>query len=98
MTFPIEPLYDRVFVKKDEDTVTENGFVLPETVKGRMPTGTVVAVGPGHLNVEHGNYVPIPVKVGDRVYVKEFSGYIVRFRGEEAHVFQAMEIIGKVND
>ena len=96
--FPIQPLYDQVFIKKDDDEMTETGLHLPQTVKGRMPTGIVVATGPGHLNVETGEYVALPVQPGDRVYVKEFSGYMIRFRGHEVHVFKGMEIVGKVID
>jgi len=96
--FGIKPLYDQVFVKKDDAEVTETGLHLPQTVKGRMPIGTVVAVGPGHLNVESGEYVPLPVKVGDKVYVKEFSGYMIRFREQEVHLFKGMEIVGVLTD
>jgi len=95
MSFPIKPLFDRVFVKKDSSDKTETGFHLPQTVKGRAATGTVVAIGDGHLNIETGRFVPLNLKVGDRVYVKEFSGYTIRFGEEEVHVFHENEIIGK---
>jgi putative endonuclease len=96
MGFPIKPLFDRVFVKKDSADKTESGFHLPQTVKGRAVTGTVVAVGDGHLNIDTGEFVPLVLNVGDRVYVKEFSGYTIRWEGEEVYVFQAGEIIGKL--
>lgn len=94
MSFPIRPLYDQVFVKKDEAETTESGFHLPQSVKGRAVTGTVVAVGPGLLSPYLGKYLPMQVKVGDRVYLKEFSGWIIRYQGEEVHVFKEGEIIG----
>lgn len=96
MSFTIKPLFDRVFVKKDNADKTESGFHLPQSVKGRAVTGTVVAVGDGHLNVETGEFVPLILKEGDRVYVKEFSGYTIRWNNEEVYVFQAGEIIGKL--
>jgi len=96
MSFPIKPLFDRVFVKKDSADKTESGFHLPQSVKGRAVTGTIVAVGDGHLNVDTGAWVPLNLLVGDRVYVKEFSGYTIRWADEEVHVFQAGEIIGKL--
>lgn len=92
--FPIKPLFDRVFVKKDNADTTSSGFHLPETVKGRAVTGTVVAVGDGHLGANTGEFIPCCCKVGDRVYVKEFSGYTIRWEGEEVHVFQDGEILG----
>lgn len=96
MSFAIKPLFDRVFVKKDSADKTESGLHLPQTVKGRAVTGTVVAVGDGHLNAETGKWVPLCLEVGDRVYVKEFTGYTIRWNDEEVHVFQAGEIIGKL--
>jgi len=94
--FPIEPLFDRVFVRKDETKQTNSGFHLPETIKGRAPTGTVVAVGPGRFSVEHDRYVPLQLKVGDRVFVKQFDGYVVKYGEHHVHVFSENEIIGKV--
>lgn len=94
--FPIEPLFDRVFVKKDAADKTESGFHLPQTVKGRAVTGTVVAVGAGRYSVDQGKFVPMTLKVGDRVYVKEFTGYTIRYEDEEVFVFQENEIIGKL--
>jgi len=94
--FPIEPLFDRVFVKKDGADKTESGFHLPQSVKGRAVTGTVVAAGPGRFSVDQGKWVPMSIKTGDRVYVKEFSGYTIRFEDEEVFVFQENEVIGKL--
>lgn len=97
MSFPIEPLFDRVFVKKDETKKTESGLHLPETVKGRAQTGVVVAVGPGLRN-HLGEYLPPCVKVGDRVYIAEFHGKIVRYKDQEVFIFNENEIIGKLRD
>jgi co-chaperonin GroES (HSP10) len=94
MSFPIEPLFDRVFVKKDEAKKTESGLHLPETVKGRAVTGIVVAVGPGQRN-HLGKFLPTCVKTGDRVFLKEFSGYIIKYKDEEEiFVFNENELIG----
>lgn len=97
--FPIEPLMDRVFVKKDDMLVDKaTGFHLPQTVKGRAQTGTVVAAGPGYLDTNSGKFYPMQLKVGDRVFLKEFDGYIIRYDGHEAFVFSEREILGKVLD
>jgi chaperonin GroES len=96
--FPIEPLFDRVFVKKDSAEKTESGFHLPQTVKGRAVTGTVVAAGQGRLNNDTGKFMPLTLKAGDRVYVKEFTGYTIRYNDEEVFVFLENEIIGKLVD
>lgn len=94
--FPIQPTFDRVFVKKDEAEQTKSGFHLPETIKGRSPTGTVVAVGPGRFSVEYDRHVPIQFKVGDRVFVKQFDGYTITYGSHTVHVFAEHEILGKI--
>ena len=95
--FPVEPLFDRVFVKKDSADMDESGlFHLPETVKGRAQTGTVVAAGQGYFDTTSGEFRPMQLKVGDRVFVKEFDGYIVRYKGHEVFVFLEKEILGKL--
>ena len=94
--FPIEPLLDRVFVKKDNAEKTESGFHLPQTVKGRAVIGTVVAAGPGRVSNDTGKFLPMNIKEGDRVYVKEFTGYTIRYNDEEVFVFLENEIIGKL--
>ena len=97
MQFPVEPLFDRVFVKKDNSSMTKSGFHLPETVKGRSVLGTVVAVGPGIRNPD-GEYIKPYVKVGDRVFLREFTGYVVNWGEEQVHVFLENEILGVVRE
>lgn len=96
--FPIEPLFDNVFVVKDKFEQTETGLHLPQTIKGRAQFGTVLAVGPGHLNVESATFVPCSVKKGDRVFLREFGGSIIRYKDIEFFVFKEMELLGVLND
>jgi chaperonin GroES len=94
VNFPVQPLFDNVFIEKDDATTTASGLHLPQSVKGRAVTGTVVAVGPGHLNVDTGAYVPCSVKIGTRCFLREFSGYIIRYKEHELFVFKESEILG----
>lgn len=101
--FPIEPLMDRVFIRKDDmdvviDEQTGTKFHVPQSVKGRAQTGTVVAVGPGYLDTQTGKFYPMTVKVGDRVFVHEFTGTIIDYDGHKVHVFMEKEIVGRVID
>lgn len=96
MSFGIKPLYDQVFVKKSEDATTSTGIHLPQSVKGRAKTGEVIAVGPGLLSPFTGGYLPMQVKVGDSVFLKEFSGTIINWDGEEVHCLKENEIIGTI--
>lgn len=96
MSFGIKPLFDRVFVKKDDEETLKPGgaIIMPKSVKGRCEYGTVVAVGEGMRSTEDGRYITPVVEIGDRVFVKAFSGYTIRYLEEEVHVFQENEIIG----
>lgn len=96
--FGVQPLFDRVFVKKDDASTTKSGFHLPETVKGRAVLGTVVAVGPGMRSQEDGKYITPCVKIGDRVFLREFTGYVVNWEGEQVFVYQENELIGVVKE
>ena len=96
--FPIQPLFDRVFIKKDDASTTKSGIHLPETVKGRAVLGMVVAVGPGMRSSENGEFIKPCVAVGDRVFLRDFSGYIINYNDESVHVFQENEIIGIVKN
>jgi len=95
--FPIEPILDRIIVKKDS-AEKESGFHLPDSVKGRSKTGTVIAVGPGRINLETGEHLPLAVKAGDRVVLKEFDGYRLDWEGETYAIFTEDEIIGKLRE
>lgn len=46
----IRPLYDRVVVKrKEEETVSAGGIVLPGSAKEKPTQGEVIAVGTGKV-------------------------------------------------
>ena len=96
--FPVQPLFDNVFVKKDDASTTESGLHLPQSIKGRAVTGTVVAVGPGHLDAETAKFVPCGVKVGDRVFLRAFDGSIIRYAGFEVFGFKEADILGVLDE
>lgn len=94
MTFPIEPILDRIIVQKDK-AVQEGVALLPDSVKGLSNLATVVAVGPGRINLETGEHLPLAVEAGDRVWLKEYDGYRFDLGSETYFVFTENEIIGK---
>lgn len=70
----IEPLADRVIVKRDpEITQTPGGIFIPDTCTDKPMVGTIVAVGPGRTN-ESGTIIPMNVVVGDRVLFAQYAG------------------------
>lgn len=79
----LEPLYDRVIIKPQEESQTKSGIVIPDSVKGEAPQiGTVIAVGPGRLD-DKGNTLPMHVKVDDKVIYGKYSGDEVEIEGNK---------------
>jgi chaperonin GroES len=71
----ITPLANKVVIKRDEaEGVTDAGIVLPESAKDAPKSGTVQAVGPGALNTDTGERMPMTVKKGDRVLFSSYAG------------------------
>ena len=63
----IQPLGDRIVIKRTEAIQTKGGILLPESAKDKPAQGTVVAVGPGKTH-------PINLKVGDEVLFSSYAG------------------------
>ena len=70
----IRPLHDRVVIRREEETKSAGGIVLPGSASERPVRGEVIAVGPGKL-LENGEVRPVDVKVGDKVI---FGAYVER--------------------
>ena len=69
------PLHDRVLVRRVEaEEKTRGGIIIPDTAKEKPIEGEVLAVGPGARD-ETGKIVPLDVKVGDRVLVRQMGGH-----------------------
>ena len=63
----IRPLHDRVVVRrKDEETTTASGIVLPGSAAEKPSQGEVVAVGTGRI-MDNGDVRPLALKEGDIV-------------------------------
>ena len=90
----VTPLGDRVLIKPlglEEGMVTSFGIVLPDSAKEKPEQGTVIAVGPGRRN-EKGDYIPMGVKVGDRVYFKKPWDEPIKIGGVEYYVVSESDI------
>ncbi len=74
----IQPLGDRIVVLPEEEPDERaSGIVIPECAKERPIIGKVVAVGKG-FRMSDGSWMPLSVKVGDRVLYGKFSGNTVK--------------------
>ena len=92
----IRPLYDRVVVKrKDEETVSAGGIVLPGTAKEKPTQGEVLAIGTGKV-LDNGDLRPMSLKIGDRVLFGQYSGNTVKIDGEEVVILNESEIYGVI--
>lgn len=81
------PISDRVIVLPDaQQKLTESGVVTSSTKQGedRLPTGTVLAVGPGRSS-ENNEIIAMTSYPDDRVLIGKHSGnaYVV---DEEGHI------------
>ena len=90
----VTPLGDRVLIKPlglEEGMVTSFGIVLPDSAKEKPEQGKVIAVGPGRRN-EQGDYIPMGVRVGDRVYFKKPWDEPIKIDGVEYYVVLESDI------
>ncbi len=71
---PLQPLHDRVIIKRTEaETKTAGGILLPDTAKNKPQKGEIIAVGPGK-QLKDGKLQPMSVKVGDTVLFTTWAG------------------------
>jgi chaperonin GroES len=94
----IRPLQDRVVVKrKEEETKSAGGIVLPGSATEKPAQGEVVAVGPGRL-MDNGEIRPVDVKVGDTVLFGKYASNTVKIGDDELLILNEGEIFGVLVD
>ncbi|XP_013140243.1 PREDICTED: 10 kDa heat shock protein, mitochondrial-like [Papilio polytes] len=94
------PLLDRVLIKRAEAiTKTAGGIVIPEKAQSKVLHGEVIAVGPG-ARKENGEFIPVLVKVGDKVLLPEYGGTKVSLDNDdkEYHLFRESDILAKIQN
>jgi chaperonin GroES len=90
----IRPLYDRIVVKRIEETETKRGgLYIPDSAKEKPQQGEVVAVGKGK-RTEDGKLIPLDVKPGDRVLFGKYSGNDITIDGTEYLIMREDEVLG----
>ena len=91
----IEPMFNYVWITKDEEKeVTNGGIILTDVTKEKPSTGTVVAVGPGKVHEQTGVLTPTTVKPGDRVFFLRLGGQKIEEDGKEYTILKEDEILG----
>jgi len=90
----IRPLHDRVVVRrKEEETKSAGGIVLPGKAAEKPSQGEVVAVGTGRV-LDNGEVRPMAVKAGDRIVFGQYAGSTIKIDGEELLIMSENEIFG----
>lgn len=92
----IRPLYDRVVVRRLEDSrTTAGGIVIPDNATEKPMQGEIVAIGAGKI-LDNGDVRALAVKVGDTVLFGKYSGTEVKISGEELLIMREDDIMGVV--
>lgn len=94
MAARIQPLQDRILVKRfEEKEIKKGGIIIPDTAKEKPQEGEVIAVGPGKLT-EDGKRLPMSLKVGDKILFGKYSGSEVRIDDEEFLIMREEDVLG----
>lgn len=96
MKLSLKPLGGRVVVEPiEQEEVTAGGIVLPETAKEKPQQGKVLSVGPGDRD-EDGDYIPMDVKVGDKVLFAKYSGTEIKMDGKKLLILRESDLLAIV--
>lgn len=93
----IEPIFDRLIVRRADSETEVGGVVLPEAYQEKSQMGVVVACGEYTLN-DDGTKVPLEVKVGDTIIFPKHCGTDIVIDGESFLVMVEAEVFGVVED
>lgn len=98
MATNIQPLHDRVIIRRIEDTnnQTAGGLFIPDSAKEKPQEGEVIAAGEGKYK-EDGSRQQLDVKAGDRVLFGKYSGSEIKLDNEEFIIMREDEILGIIN-
>ena len=98
----LKPVNDKIVVKPTkakEDTITEGGIILPDTVQdGALVEGKVVAIGEGMYSAS-GTLIPVICEVGDTIlYNKNAQKAEHKIDGETYILMSVNEVMSIVRD
>lgn len=96
MTTNIQPLHDRVIVKRiDEGEQVRGGIIIPDSAKEKPQEGEVIAAGLGKYK-EDGSRQALDVRAGDRVLFGKYGGSEIKVDGEDLLMMREDEILGVI--
>lgn len=90
----IKPLQDRVIVKrKDAESKTDSGIIIPDTAKEQPQEGVVIAVGEGKKKDDGSRIIP-DIKEGDKILFGKYAGTEIKMSGEDYLIMREDDIVG----
>ena len=96
MALTINPLHDRVMVKRLETEAKKYGtIIIPDTAKEKPMLGEVLAVGKGKIRKD-GTRQEMPVKAGDRIVFAKWAGDEIEYEGEKFVILSEDDILAVV--
>lgn len=97
MKTTIQPLHDRVLIRRiEEGEQIRGGILIPDSAKEKPQEGEVVAAGAGNYRKD-GSRQALDVKVGDLVLFGKYTGAEIKLDGEELLMMREEEILGIIN-
>lgn len=94
MSNTIQPLGDRVLVKRiEEKEQSRGGIIIPDSAKEKPQEAEVVALGTGKKD-DSGKAQEFNVKAGDRVLISKYGGTEVRLGEVEYLLIREDDILG----
>lgn len=87
----VQPLRDRVILKRIEEEQEEGGIIIPDAVKEKSQEAEVLAVGPGRW--EFGSFIETTVKPGDIVLFNKYAGNETKHKDQEVIILREDDIL-----
>lgn len=92
----IRPLHDRIIVqRKDAETQTASGIIIPDSAKEKPQEGKIVAVGKGRVK-DDGTVIALEVKSGDSVLFGKYAGTEIKIDENDYIMMKEEDILGIV--
>lgn len=89
----LKPLGSRVVIEPiEQEEVTAGGIVIPDTAKEKPQQGVILAVGPGDRD-DDGKYIPMDVKVGDKVLFAKYAGTEIKIDGKKLLILRESDLL-----
>lgn len=96
---PLNLLGENIMVKRtDKNEGTKGGLLLAAESQVKSKECIVVAAGPGRKSPETGELIPVPVKAGEKLLLKDYVGEEIQYNNEEHVLVQPDSLLASFGD